>query len=465
MVDLAPCRSDRTSVLGGGRYEGWPFLLGPDYRPDLRVNAFFASPRMRVRSPLTRKKYAESLAIWLNFLESVGSSWDEATLEDAEGFKEWRMTDQRNPERVTGSTFAANLAALRTFYRWAAAAHGVTDPVSAVDDWDLVPTSRYRQKVKWLDPGGYLRWRNIGLGGMGLNGRLDPSWRGRNDQRDCAFADGLYGSGLRLAEWSSVLLHELLDVSPGQGYATCVLASACAKGGYGRKFWLPRNALTAALDYVEGARARAVRQAQAAGRYERLEARQLVSVLGGGSNLELRSADAVLKTPKVDSLDPAARLNLYRRGPMGLEPVALWLNENGLPRPAHSWQHTFTQANARISELGLPNFSATAHMLRHSCALRWYSIGKLLYQRRIGHLSEDETKDFRQQFGDTWNLVATYLGHRNPETTKMYYLEPFRSLDVELLIHHAHGVDADGLIDALLSDHPFVRRDPLGLEV
>ncbi|WP_457149522.1 site-specific integrase [Mycobacteroides abscessus] len=418
------------------------------------------SPRMRARSPLTHKKYAESLAIWLNFLETVGSSWDRATFDDAEGFKEWRMTDERNPERVMGSTFAANLAALRSFYRWASLAHGVTDPVSAVDDWDLAPTSRYRRKVKWLDPGGYQRWRDIGMRGLGLDGRTDPAWRGRNDQRDGAFVDGLYGSGLRLAEWSSVLVREVPGLSAGQGYTTCLLASACAKGGYGRKYWLPRVALAGALDYIEGARARAVRRAQAAGVYDRLKHRWLV-IGEAGSQLELRSADAACRKARMDLLSPDARLNLYREGPMGLEPMALWLNENGLPRPAHSWQHTFTQANVRIAQLGLRNFSATAHMLRHSCALRWYSIGKLIYQRRLGHLSDEETRDFRQQFGDTWHLVATYLGHRNPETTKMYYLEPFRSLDIELLLHHAHGANADSLIDALLADHPLVLRDPL----
>lgn len=92
-----------------------------------------------------------------------------------------------------------------------------------------------------FDPAGYRRWRDLGLRGHDLDGRPDPRWRGRNDQRDAAFADGLYGSGLRLAEWASVLLVELPEDDPARGYTTSYLADACAKGGYGHRYWLPRT--------------------------------------------------------------------------------------------------------------------------------------------------------------------------------------------------------------------------------
>ena len=107
-----------------GRRHDQPFLIGPGGRPDLRVNAFFASARMLARSPLTWSKYAKSIALWLNFLALSGQSWDAATDEDGEYFKQWRLSDVRNPGLVAGSTFAANLAALRTFYRWAGAHFG-----------------------------------------------------------------------------------------------------------------------------------------------------------------------------------------------------------------------------------------------------------------------------------------------------------------------------------------------------
>jgi integrase len=116
------------------------------------------------------------------------------------------------------------------------------------------------------------------------------------------------------------------------------------------------------------------------------------------------------------------------------------------------------QARAGAKLVGL---AATAHMLRHSFALRWFSVGRLLYEKRFAHLDAEEMRDFRAQFGDTWYFVMTLLGHRNVATTMNIYLEPFRDLDVELLMEHAHGAATDRLLAAMFADHRLVRTDPL----
>jgi integrase len=439
---------------------GQPFLISPSGRPDVRVNAFFGSRRVRRMSPLTWRKYAQSLGLWLNFLSVTGRGWDEVGEEDAEYFKEWRLSEGANPWPVEGSTFRGNLAALRTFYAWAAREYGVRNPVVAAGDFDLMPHGVRESDVKWLDPGGYARWRDLGLRGLDRGGRADPRWRGRSGQRDAAFADGLYSTGLRLTEWASVLLTELPADDAGRGFFTCVLAGRSAKGGYGHKYWISRMALLGVLAYEEGSRAKAVRGAQQAGRYERL--RGLRQVTGqAGDRLRVAEPDGRQTSPAVSSLGPAARRRLFRAVPGGLEPLALWLNEDGLPREPHAWHHTFTQANERIAGMGLAGFRCTPHMLRHSCALRWFSVGRLAYEARFGHLDGEEARDFREQFGSTWDLVATILGHRNPETTRSHYLEPFRHLEVELLLHHAQGVAVDRFLAGYLADHPRVRTDPL----
>ena len=139
----------------------------------------------------------------------------------------------------------------------------------------------------------------------------------------------------------------------------------------------------------------------------------------------------------------------------------MWLNENGLPRDAHGWHHTFAAANDRIAALGVENFTCTPHMLRHSFALRWFSLGKLVYSSRLGHLSEEEARDFRVQFGDTWHLVQTMLGHRHVETTRNVYLEPFRALDVEVLLAQTQGLPVAGLMAELFGGHAMVLGDPV----
>ncbi len=473
---LARCFTDLPDwIRAHGGVTGQPFLLGPDGRPDLHVNAFFGSRQMRALDTDTWRKYGYAFRLWLNFLEVRGVAWDQATAEDVEAFKVWRMADCRNCDRVQAGTFAGNLAALSTFYGWAARAHGVKSPILArevrvparygrgtVEELAAGPSGIRSQDVKWLDPAGYRRWRDVGLRGFGLDGLEDPRWRGRNEQRDAAFADGLYETGLRLQEWASILDVELPADDPARGYATRWLADACAKGRVGRRYWLPRVALTGVLSYGEGARALAVHRAQREGRYEGLPGVRVVERVGANGRLDVRDADGKLRTVPLDVLAPAARRRLFRRMDGELEPLAVWLNEDGLPRPAHAWEHTFTVANQRLERLGLAGFRCTPHMLRHSFALKWYSVGKLLYEVRVGHLDDEELRDFRAQFGDTWQLVQLLLGHRSVATTMNVYLEPFRGLDVELLFEHAAGVPVVELLAVLYRDHPRVRSDPLG---
>ncbi len=443
-----------------GRKQGQPFLISPSGRPDVRINAFFSSRKMRGKSPLTWKKYSHSLGLWLNFLAALGQEWGTATEDDAEYFKEWRITEDANPERVAPSTFRGDLVALRSFYKWAAPRYGITDPVALADDYDLMPHGPRQKDIKWLDPAGWRRWRDLGLRGLDTNGRPDAGFRARNEQRDVAFAEGLYGTGLRLTEWASVLVCELPEDDPGRGFSTRWLANACAKGGYGHKYWIPRPTLLTVMSYLEGARARAVRRGQREGRYERLARVRLVLDVQR-DRLVVQEPDGRQTQPTIDAIGPAMRRRLFCRTRQGLEPLAVWLNEDGLPRDPHGWQHTFDTANARIAGLGFPGLRATPHHLRHSFCLRWYSLGKLVYEAKLEHLSEAERKDFREQFGDTWDLVATMVGHRNKQTTQDYYLEPFRSLDVELLVHHAAGADLPEFLADYLARHPRVRTDPL----
>jgi integrase len=456
---------------GAVRRRGQPFLLSPEGRSDRRVNGWFSSAEMRPLGELTWKKYATSLRVWLNFLEMTGVGWDQASAELVEGFKVWRIQDPANGRRVAPGTVNTDLVALKLFYEWAARTHGLVSPVGmrrvfvrgagVVEKIATAPGAVRDKDVKWFEPDGYARYRDLGLLGMSAEGDDDPSFRGRSPQRDAAFADGLYRTGLRLTEWATVLEVELPGDDPARLYYTCRLADAVAKGGYGRRFWMPRAALTEVLSYIEGERAAAVARAQAAGRYERLDgACVLVRVLGR-RRVELRRPDGRRETVSLDGLAPRERRRMLREGGRGLEPVAVWLNEDGLPRAPHGWHHTFEVANRRLARLGLAGFAGAAHMLRHSFALRWYAVGRLIYGQRLAHLSDQEAKDFREQFGSTWNLVQTLLGHRNPQTTMEIYLEPFRSLDVELLLAHIEGAAASGLLRELFAGDRRVLGDPL----
>lgn len=477
--DLDPVVSRHRDVLDRAAArlrKGQPFFVGPEGLAEVRINRWFDSDGMRGLSRASWCKYAYSVRTWLNFLILYGVTWDVTDPKALEAFKVWRLMDERNPRRVSAGTYHHDLIAVRLFYVWAATEFGIVNPIRTRGGrgdrraWPrrgltsgrpvTAPPAIRDRDVKWFDPAGFVRYRDLGLMGLGTDGRDRNSARGRNGQRDGAFVDGLYGTGLRLQEWGSIMLIELPADDPSRQFRTCSLASATAKYGRGRQYWMPRAVLSAVLSYAEGERATAVRRAQRSGRYDRLTDALVVTTVLGARRLRLLDAAGHASEVSIDALDPVARRRLFVDTAVGREPAALWLNEDGMPRDPHGWSHTFQAANARLAGMGFIGFAGSAHMLRHSFALRWYSVGRLLFEARFGYLSEEETRDFREQFGSAWDLVQLMLGHADPRTTQEIYLEPFRSLEMELLMLHAAQAAVPQLMSAVLAGDRRVLNDP-----
>jgi integrase len=458
---------------GNGRRRGQPLLIGPDGRADPRLDAFFSSRRMTTRAEATNRKYAFAIRVWLNFLLARGPAWDRAGAADVEAFKFWRRTDDRNPLRVQGSTFSGDVAALCALYDWCAPRFGVANPIDkhtvtydgvAREVADVRPDYVRAADVKWLTPDAYRRWRDVGLLGLLPDGSERARWRPRCEERDLAFVEGLWGTGLRLQEWASVLACELPADDPARGFYTCQLGEACAKGRRARRYWMPRRVLTAVGHYQQTHRAAAVRRARSAGVYDRLPDARTVVRVGRGGRLVLRDRDGREQAVPVGSLPPRERARLLVETEQGVEPAVVWLNENGLPRAKRGWYRTFDDINARVARTGLAELACTPHMARHSFALRWYAVGRLVWEHKLDHLDPSEARDFRYQFGSVWDLVKTMLGHRDVRTTITEYLEPFRSLDIELLLEQANEESVAGLVAALVRGNPHVRIDPLAGE-
>jgi hypothetical protein len=93
------------------------------------------------------------------------------------------------------------------------------------------------QQPKWLTPEAFRLWRNLGLRGFTAEAMQAESWSGRTEDRDVAFAEGLFGIGLRVGEWSSQLVIELPH-SHHEGPFRGQLSAVCAKNAVGRRFWL-----------------------------------------------------------------------------------------------------------------------------------------------------------------------------------------------------------------------------------
>lgn len=451
---------------------GRPFFVNEIGKPHSVLNAYFSSGRMRHRSAGTNRKYAYSLRSWVSFLATQGKEWSDATDEDVLDYMFWRRTDEANPRPVSGSTWAGDAVAVAQFHEWAlthvngprlsvrtSAARPAPGNRVVRGSLDLRPATVRKSDVKWLSPAAVERWRDIGTHGLSPDGVERSRWRPRSQWRDAAFVDGLYGSGLRLQEWSSVLRLEIR--APGaHRYVAHRVADACAKNRRGHAYWLRHAVLDSIAGYVETERNDAVRRAQLAGTYEAVEERWIIDAT------EYRSDDAVTlrratgegtRTMRVNDMTPAFRRRVFIEGELGLEPAALWLNEDGRPRPQRAWYRTFSRANARVERAGVTRLRCHPHMLRHSFALKWYAVGRLIWERRAVSADEGYLRDFREQFGDTWMLVQTMLGHADVETTKNVYLEPFRALDVKALLEYGQDeLNADVLLSVLQED-PRVR--------
>ncbi|MBD0670022.1 hypothetical protein [Streptomyces sp. CBMA156] len=139
------------------------------------------SPPLPLREG-TREKYGYGLGLWIGFLNAVGVGWNRAGLEEIDGLKFWRMTDQAKSARVTGSTVLDDLGAVNAFYEWAEPCHQVVNPVTRVvlrrshtaqaAPFEATPHVVRNCGVKWLDPGGYACWRDVAwAGSIGVAGR------------------------------------------------------------------------------------------------------------------------------------------------------------------------------------------------------------------------------------------------------------------------------------------------------
>ena len=80
-----------------------------------------------------------------------------------------------------------------------------------------------------------------------------------------------------------------------------------------------------------------------------------------------RHSGGTQRKVSLNILDPARRRKLYRMTKQGLEPLALWLNEDGSPRPAHSWEHTFRTRTGASRDSGSKFHGDTTHVASQLC--------------------------------------------------------------------------------------------------
>lgn len=433
-----------------------PFVLGADGSYDARLNRYIrALPTMSVRSPSSWQQYANELVVWARFLgdRREATIWD-ADPDDVVAFHAARRGGATPADRVSASTWNRSVAALSKFYAWAVVERHVDrNPfvrrqrsrgrsylyTEYGGGHELVTESSSPVPVKFLTVGSYIDFRDVGLGGRRAGGVEDPSWRGRNGNRNVLFAEFLVTTGVRLEESAALLLAELppLPRSKEQRTVALPLARAITKGNKTRTVYPPVRVRRAVAQYIDIERALAVSRGRADGRYD--DRRYLVA-----ENVDDRAAVIDGRRVSLSLLRPDERLRLLVKGHDGnLEPAALWLTEQGQPVAADTWRSAFQRASDRCQGFGLP-VEASPHTLRHTFAV--HMLARLI-QVQIGDLSgrpDARRAAYRHIAFDPLRKLQALLGHAHVSTT-FIYLDSLA--EAQELVEDAIGRFAEELVD------------------
>jgi hypothetical protein len=276
----------------------------------------------------------------------------------------------------------------------------------------------------------------------------EPGWAGRLEDRNVAFTRLLVSSGLRRAEGGPLLTF----VVPGQRlaggrYYRGMVAAGVTRSKKDRAFYVAAAAVGEIEAYADSSRAWAVAQAQRKGLYERLPGARVVTEVTRRVRpvVRWRGLDGSSGECPPGELTVRERALLFTEGPRGLEPLWLWLTEQGMPFGVHSWEGVFRAANERCERVLTPPgrvgldphqvFApyATPHSARHSFALYMLVVLNVLMDQKYG-LTAEERRDFRQLYGDPWFMVQQLLGHASRDTTVDRYLAPVADLNLRSML-------------------------------
>ncbi len=434
---VGPNDADMVGVLRRcGVADGQPFVLGADGSYDVHLNRFFRElDSWGVRSDNGRAAYCRDVMLFCRFLAETrdGTSiWDR----DGEDLRAYKVARLRvdGPHRVSVATWNRSIAALDKWVQWARY-EGLlaAEPFRYADKTVLTPQGLRQARVnaehepdpqpapiRFVPFEDYLLWRDVGLRGELPDGRPDPSWRGRNGERNAVFADLLVHTGMRLGEASSLLVGEVPPLSGARVVGDVHLSAAVTKRGKARTVFTTGRVLRALHHYLEIERDALVVRKRAEGVYARATD---VDVVRGAGRHALTLADR-RGSWSYAKLGVAARRRLVRRDESGqpAEPLWLWLGEDGRPLASASWQAVFRRANQRCARFGL-GLDIHPHTLRHTYAV--HMLGLLLRQT-VRALGEREDRQLtraqvkRLLIGNPMRKLQLLLGHSQESSVYAY---------------------------------------------
>ena len=441
-------RADLAALFGRRlALDGMPILLDSAMRPVEPVSSWFRHLALMSRSAKTMRKYAYVALRLSEFLAQADTDLVSATETDLLEYRALRTREQ--PEPIAKTTWEAEATAINRLYAWLVAEGYVTArPWRSDGSRDSLRNGVTRDlRVRHMTLDQYRYFRDVGLAGQSPDGTVDRSFRGRFPHRSRAGAQLGLLTGMRLGEWSNLLLPELgLDTGlPREGVE--IQLAACAKFGRPRMVYAPRAALELVRTYVLLERRHIVAAAQPTLAKRRSDLFIVDAAQDGRGKLR-GVLDGQRVTRSIRHMPPELRTMTVMDTGNGLEPLAVFVGPGGtMPHPStwdkirwRAWERMRLHA-AHPAAPVMPSQPWLFHDLRHTFALQLLRF-LMLKAAQEGAASDLPMSTLADHIAYNPLLaVQRRLGHASPATTYIYlrYLkDPMREVDEAFAEWTAH---------------------------